>query len=198
MKEYLYTPLKVGISYKSYKESYDDSYWYDELYSTEAVEYQPLINEAINNYLKIRIIKNDKEIIKDEELMNYFDEYDCEGNKELERSIKEKIISTKLGTVVVNNSLYGVMEMEVKESLATNEINLLKKYFSRQYSDGWGEGFEQRPIETSEGEMYVKFWSSDNFFMDTKEEFEERLGCQLQSQNDFKLPDNNKGMKFNM
>ena len=40
------------------------------------------------------------------------------------------------------------------------EIEALKDGISGQNSDGFGEGFEQRPIETDEGDMYVSFWNS--------------------------------------
>ncbi len=43
--------------------------------------------------------------------------------------------------------------------------------WSGQESDGWGEGFEQRPIEIDEGELYVSFWNpSDSFFITTEEQ----------------------------
>ncbi len=41
---------------------------------------------------------------------------------------------------------------------------MLKDYWTGQMSDGWGEGFEQQPIQTEEGELYVSFWSSENFW----------------------------------
>ena len=45
------------------------------------------------------------------------------------------------------------------------------------HKDGFGEGFEQRPIETDEGDMYVSFWNSgDDYFIRTKEEMDEALG----------------------
>jgi len=34
-----------------------------------------------------------------------------------------------------------------------------------QNSDGYGEGFEQRPIKTPDGEIYVSFWDSGNYSM---------------------------------
>ena len=53
----------------------------------------------------------------------------------------------------------------------------MKDGISGQNSDGFGEGFEQRPIETDEGDMYVSFWNSgDDYFIRTKEEMDEALG----------------------
>ena len=38
----------------------------------------------------------------------------------------------------------------------------MKEWISGQNSDGLGEGFEQRPIETEDGDLYVHFWNSGN------------------------------------
>ena len=51
------------------------------------------------------------------------------------------------------------------------ELEAVKEYWRGQESDGWGEGFEQRPIQTLEGELYVSFWNSGNdFFIATEEQ----------------------------
>lgn len=65
--------------------------------------------------------------------------------------------------------LYGVIECHLKERLSTEEMEALKDDISGQLSDGWGEGFEQRPVETDEGELYVSFWSSDKGWALTEE-----------------------------
>ena len=36
---------------------------------------------------------------------------------------------------------------------------------SGQYSDGWGEGFEQREIRVEDGTLAVHFWQEDGFKM---------------------------------
>ena len=38
----------------------------------------------------------------------------------------------------------------------------MKEWISGQNSDGLGEGFEQRPIETEDGDLHVHFWNSGN------------------------------------
>jgi hypothetical protein len=36
--------------------------------------------------------------------------------------------------------------------------------------DGWGEGFEQREIETDIGDIYVSFWNYRDWFIKSAEE----------------------------
>lgn len=200
MKEYLYSPVRVYIAY----ENNSGNYFEDELCSAEAVEYQSDIDEAIDESMKTRVMENGKMVTKDDDLMHYFDVDYCSGNKELENSVKEKVISARPNTSAVNNELYCVMEIEVKEPLNKNEINALKEYFKIVYSDTWGDFFEENGIETDIGYMCVDFRPANKFFIDTTEEFEERLGCQLQKQSSFELSDNeleidnDEGMKFNM
>ena len=65
----------------------------------------------------------------------------------------------------------------------------MKEWISGQNSDGLGEGFEQRPIETVDGYIYVHFWNSgDEYFIVTADELQHQLHPQTvfrgQSQND--------------
>jgi hypothetical protein len=51
-------------------------------------------------------------------------------------------------------------------NLLNNIIDMLKEEIEGQYSDGWGEGFEQRAISNQFGDIYVSFWNSENWKMD--------------------------------
>ena len=71
---------------------------------------------------------------------------------------------------VWQGELWGVLEVESSNQLSEREIEAVKEYWEGQESDGWGEGFEQREIKISEGELYVSFWNSgDEFFLVTEE-----------------------------
>lgn len=83
-----------------------------------------------------------------------------------------------------------VCEAREQSGLTTAQYitNLLTEYFKMkmnenggnttmtgntgQYADGWGESFEQHPRKTAFGDLYVKFWRHDSFFIRTGEEME--------------------------
>jgi hypothetical protein len=56
--------------------------------------------------------------------------------------------------------LWGVMEIKVTADLTEQEMSDLHDWCLGQLSDGVGEGFEQRPVRTSQGNLYVSFWHS--------------------------------------
>lgn len=86
-------------------------------------------------------------------------------------ALKSKVYSMKPTVEEWDGRLWGVLEVRTHGELSPPELEALKSEWCGQESDGWGEGLEQRPIRTSEGELYVSFWSSDNnFFMKTEEE----------------------------
>lgn len=89
----------------------------------------------------------------------------------------EKLVSAVWSVEEIDGVLYGRIDCRSAVAFTPEEIEALKDGISGQNSDGFGEGFEQRPIQTDEGDMYVSFWSSgDDYFIRTKEEMDEVLG----------------------
>lgn len=106
------------------------------------------------------------ERLPDEEergLMTYFD-----GDK----SVDEKVVSVQMDVEEMDGELWAVAVCQLKGSLSPGELDELKEFCVGQYSDGWGEGYEQRPRRTEDGELYVSFWKPGGFFIRTKEELE--------------------------
>ena len=70
--------------------------------------------------------------------------------------------------------------------MTDQEIEILKDYFNGQDSDGWGEGFFQREIETSYGVLYLDFWS-DDFYIETEDELKNRLESKQDNEMQFEM-----------
>ena len=56
-----------------------------------------------------------------------------------------------------NGELMGCTTVKLREPLTDAEIKDFQDYLKGQFSDGWGEGFEQREIQTGDGVLYVHF-----------------------------------------
>ena len=75
--------------------------------------------------------------------------------------------------------LFGSIHIHLKEPLTDAETVALKEWISGQNSDGLGEGFEQHPIESEDGDLYISYWHScDNYFLYDAEEMDEYLDRQ--------------------
>ena len=92
---------------------------------------------------------------------------------------KRKLVSAVWGVECYRGKLYGKIECSLTEELTDDETEKLKDWISGQNSDGWGEGFEQQPIETEDGELFVSFWNSgDDYAIMTKDELDEYIESQ--------------------
>ena len=69
--------------------------------------------------------------------------------------------------------------VQLKEELTDAETEILTDWISGQNSDGYGEHFEQQPIDTEDGDLYVSFWNSgDNYSIMTRDELDEYIDNQ--------------------
>ena len=127
--------------------------WEDESYNEyegcplnghDLLQYADAVNEAVKK--DIADFNGD--------LMQYYHEDD---------SVRSKVVSAVPSVKICGNKLCGCLTVELKETLLDDEQTVLCNYISGQYSDGWGEGFEQREIEVEDGKLYVHFWQDHDF-----------------------------------
>ncbi len=82
--------------------------------------------------------------------MLYFDE-------ERNPNVKAKTLSAIPSVEIRGDELKGCTTVRLKEPLTGPEMQDLQDYLKGQFSDGWGEGFEQQEIQTGDGVLYVHF-----------------------------------------
>ena len=137
--------------------------WEDESYNEyegypldghELLKYETAIRDAVEN--DTRDFGGD--------LMQYYHEDD---------SVRNKVVTAVPSIEVHGNKLCGCLTVELKETLRDDEQTVLCNYISGQYSDGWGEGFEQRNIRVDDGTLAVHFWQEDGFKMTPEREMQQ-------------------------
>lgn len=112
------------------------------------------INDIIDARVQKEIFDNLKEDFNEDDLTKYFDDAD-------------KLGISSMQVIGHNFDDEGKFHIEVKttKKLNDNELDEIKDYIEGQCSDGWGEGFEQTPIEN----LYVSpWWADDNKFGEYK------------------------------
>lgn len=96
------------------------------------------------------------------------------GNIDEDDGVKEKLTSAVWSVELYGSRLFGRIDCGLKEALTAEETEALRDWLAGQCSDGLGEGFEQQPIDTMDGELFVSFWNSgDDYAMMTESEFDE-------------------------
>ena len=131
----------------------DEPDWEDESYNEyegypmdghDLLQYADAVDEAVKK--DIADFNGD--------LMQYYHEDDF---------VRQKVVSAVPSVEIHGNKLCGCLNVELRESLNEGEQAVLCDYISGQYSDGWGEGFEQREIDVGDGKLYVHFWQDHDF-----------------------------------
>ena len=150
----LYMPLRATTYYD--ENDYGDLYQVDceiEVYPEELAEYEDDILEAITN--------NSLPEEKERGLMKYYGDND---------SVNAKVKCCDFSVENVRGKLMGVATLVLNSPLNDKEMEKIKEQISGQACDGWGEGFEQREIKCNGKEIYVSFWQSKNWSLQTAEE----------------------------
>ena len=104
------------------------------------------------------------------------DENDMATYYNKDDGVSEKLTSAVCSVELHGGRLFGRIDCSLKEPLTTEETERLREWITGQCADGLGEGFEQQPIDTMDGELFVSFWNSgDDYAMMTESEFDEYL-----------------------
>ena len=115
-----------------------------------------------------------------ERLSEYCDDLDMAEYFNADHKNIHKLKEVKWDVESVDGTLYGCITATLTDYFTDEEEETFKDWVSGQNSDGLGEGFEQRAIDISDGEMYVSFWhSDDDYFIDNENEFSGRLGMNM-------------------
>ena len=132
-------------------------------------------SETSNSYLKsfkweIRELLGHEQDMDGESMRDFF--YDDDN-------AQRKMVSCRWNVTERNHTLYGKVEVRLKEPFTAEEKEAVRNWITGQNADGLGEGFEQRPIETEDGDLYVSMWNStDDYFVYDEEEMKEYLDQQ--------------------
>lgn len=145
----LYSPLCAEFFLK---DEYGDIDFHEEnaipFSGTDLILYEDSIHEEIDRYGG------------PDDLAEYIHD-DC--GAEYGVQINQIVLSVVPSVESVNGELVGCATVKLREPLTREETAALCSYLEGQYSDGWGEGFEQREIMAEDGALYVHFWGSEHF-----------------------------------
>lgn len=81
--------------------------------------------------------------------------------------VSEKVVSAVVSADWFGAALCCCATVHLRAPLTGEECFALQEYLCGQYSDGLGEGFEQREIRVDGGALYVHLWQPDGFAFET-------------------------------
>ena len=146
MQMKFYSPLTADFfpNEPDYEDEFYDEYEGCPLDGHDLLQYADAVDEAV------------KKDIADfnGNLMQYYREDD---------SVRRKVVRAVPTVDEVNGELVGSLWVDTDAPLTAEEQAVFCAYISGQYSDGWGEGFEQREIDVGDGKLYVHFWQDHDF-----------------------------------
>lgn len=89
--------------------------------------------------------------------MEYVCEYDNSGIR-----IENVLEDVRFGVEYADGQVWGKAYIQSNRKLTSAEVDYLIDNIAGQFSDGWGESFEQEKIQgNSHDEYYCSFWTSD-------------------------------------
>ena len=110
-------------------------------------------------------------------MTKYFGEDDSKSASKKIVSIKWDV--TEFTPSEYNNkfrsrTIFGVVQIRHSAPFTDEEKSSIKDWIEGQNSDGFGEGIEDRGIDTEDGILYVKLWSTDEeYFVYDEDQMDE-------------------------
>ena len=105
-----------------------------------------------------------------EDILEYFD-----GDE----SAKAKLVSAQWSTEIVDGTLYGKVDLRLREELTESELTSVKDWITGQNSDGAFECLEDHPIDSEDGKLSISLWHGGNdYFVSTRDELDEYIAQQ--------------------
>ncbi|MBR7033711.1 MAG: hypothetical protein IKI03_08795 [Clostridia bacterium] len=151
----------------------------------KAVFYCPLVGEIIDNEgfgspVDGRFLRSYQRAIEEAlEADTADDGTDMAEFFDMDDGVKAKLVSAQWSVESYRERLFGKIECRLKEELTDAETDILTDWINGQNSDGYGEHFEQQPIGTEDGDLYVSFWNSgNNYAIMTRDELDEYIDNQ--------------------
>lgn len=168
MVEGCYTSYKdllddIELLKRSYGEYVTSFYFplYGELYDPDSCQSDSVSNRYLRNYKsEIEMLLEDEQ--KDD-MTKYFGEDDSKSASKKIVSIKWDV--TEFTPSEYNNkfrsrTIFGVVQIRHSAPFTDEEKSSIKDWIEGQNSDGFGEGLEDRGIDTEDGILYVHLWES--------------------------------------
>lgn len=100
---------------------------------------------------------------------------------EMEAALRAKISAARLGTGIIEDRLYAVVNLVLSAELTEEERDAFSDMLEAQYRDGWGQDFEVQSILTAQGEELCARLYHDGLTFLTGEEISSRERQRLES-----------------
>ena len=81
-----------------------------------------------------------------------------------------RVLSYFPSVEIIDGNIYGVTTVKSYGKLNDEDLSELLEEITGQYSDGWGEGFEQREFRFDGQKYYLSFWNSEDFYIKSERE----------------------------
>ena len=148
----LYFPLTGNIDLGDHNPfTVGDSFLYD---------YEYAITDLIEEYQERDV----------EDILDFFDG---------DTSAKAKLVSAVWTTEDVKGTLYGKVDLRLREELTEDELSSVKDWITGQNSDGAFESLEEHPIDSEDGKLSISLWHGGNdYFVSTRDELDEYIAQQ--------------------